>query len=254
MKARISFVVVVVCVVFGVSLVQADTFFKYKKHTDPFTMMGQNQPAKDETAIMWMGKNRFRNDVTEGQTVIMRADQKKMYMLSHNEKAYNVVDLPFDPNKMIPSEDKEMAGQMMQMFKMTCTVTDTGETKKIGQWKCNKYLMVMQGMMGASTEMWTTKDIKIDYSAYETFADTIMGMNPMFKDMLEEMKKVQGLKVYSVTTVNMMGAKLKTTEELVEVSERAAPAGTYDVPSGYKKVDFNPMAGQGGGAGGQDFD
>ena len=215
MKARISFVVVVVCVVFGVSLVQADTFFKYKKHTDAFTVMGQEQPAKDETGTMWMGKDRFRNDLLEGTSMIMRADQKKMYMVSHNEKAYNVVDLPFDRNKMIPSEDKEMAGQMMQMFKMTITVTDTGETKKIGRWNCKKYLMVMQGMMGASTEIWTTKDIKIDYNTYQTFTDTLMSVNPMFKDMMEEMKKVQGFKVYSVTTVNMMGAKVKTTEELV---------------------------------------
>jgi hypothetical protein len=38
-------------------------------------------------------------------------------------------------------------------------------------------------------------------------------------------------------TMNMMGANMRVTTEVVEVSQKPAPAGTYSVPVGYKKQD-----------------
>jgi len=69
----------------------------------------------------------------------------------------------------------------------------------------------------------------------------MMSMNPMFKDAMEEMKKIEGYTVSSATTMNMMGADMKTTEEVTEVSEKSAPPGIYDIPAGYKEAPYNPM-------------
>ena len=35
--------------------------------------------------------------------------------------------------------------------------------------------------------------------------------------------------------MSMMGTSVKTTQELEEVSEKPAPAGTYTFPTGYTK-------------------
>ena len=245
MKTKINLLVVsglvVIYMFFSAPLIQADTFIQARRHTDSFTMMGQTQPAKDEVTTTWVAKDRCRTDTREGQSVIVRLDEDKMYVLDHTEKTYSPIDLPIDWSKMIPPEAQQMAEQWMQMFKMTATVTDTGETKKIKGWNCRKYLVNLKGMMGADMEIWTTKDIKIDYSAYKKFGESMMSMNPMFKDAMEEMKKIEGYTVSSATTMNMMGADMKTTEEITEVSEKSAPSGIYDIPAEYKEVAYNPM-------------
>lgn len=232
--------VMVVCVLVLISLVHADTCIKTKRHTDSFTMMGQTQPAKDEVHTTWIGRNRFRTD-TGTISFIVLMDKKKMYHINHGEKTYASVDLPIDWKKMMPAEAGEMAEQMMQMFKMTVTVTDTGETKKIKRWNCRKYIVNFQGMMSMKQELWATKDIKIDYKAFREFGKSIMAMNPMFKDAIPEMDKIEGYTVYSEGTMSMMGADVKSTEELMEVSEKSPPAGTYDVPAGYSEKTFDPM-------------
>jgi hypothetical protein len=39
----------------------------------------------------------------------------------------------------------------------------------------------------------------------------------------------------------MMGSEMKYQEEVISVEKKAAPQGTYDVPQGFTKADFNPM-------------
>ena len=64
---------------------------------------------------------------------------------------------------------------------------------------------------------------------------SMMPKTPGLDKMLEEMKKIKGLIVLSTGTTSMMGTDVKTTQELLEVSEKMAPAGTYNIPTGYKK-------------------
>lgn len=65
----------------------------------------------------------------------------------------------------------------------------------------------------------------------------MMAAQPGFEKILQEMKKVKGIVVYNVTTADVMGAKVKTTEELVEIEEKTAPAGAFDLPKDYKKTE-----------------
>jgi len=50
------------------------------------------------------------------------------------------------------------------------------------------------------------------------------------------MQKVKGVIVYQTSTVKMMGSDVTSTTELLECSDKTAPAGNYDLPAGYKKV------------------
>jgi hypothetical protein len=123
-----------------------------------------------------------------------------------------------------------------EMMQPEVSIKETGETQKIKNWKCQKYIMTMK-MMGTTTtsEVWATEDIKVDYELYLTLRLSMMPKSPGLDKMLEEMKKIKGLTVLSTGTMSMMGTDVKTTQELIEVSEKSAPAGTYEVPEGYKK-------------------
>jgi hypothetical protein len=231
----------------------ADIFMKQKTHTDGMEMMGQTQPPTDQFQTIWMATDKIRSDGEEG-TVILRLDQGKIYFLNNTKKTYT--EMPMDMNKVMNEQmqksmdeqgmdaDEQQAamGMMQGMGQMKMTITPTAEKKKIGQYNCQKYLMDLQTMMGPSTsELWTTEDLKLDYDLYSKFSAAMMGKGGMFggmmQGMMEEMKKVKGVTVLTISTMNMMGMNIKSTQELIEYKEGTAPAGYFNIPSGYKKVE-----------------
>ena len=226
---------------------RADIYMKQKTHTGAFTVMGQSQPEKDETTVIWLGDNKVRTDQGNGKSIIFLADKGLLYVIDHDKKTYT--EMPLDMNKAM---DEALAGQgerggkaaemMKGMMKgmmggMSVTVTDTGEAKKIGAWNCRKYLVAMKMPMGeANSETWATQDIKIDAKLYFTAANAMMAGMPGFQDMVKEMQKVKGVGAYQASTTQMRGSEVTSTMELLECADKGAPAGTYDLPAGYTKV------------------
>lgn len=241
-------VLLVVCVAVPLGL-GADVYIKQKNHTDGFSMMGQSQPPKDDLFVTWMASDKARMDHGEDSSIIIRMDKKVMYMLDHSGMKYT--EMPIDSKGDIftsaiagsdlSDEDQAQAKKMMKgfasMMKPKVSVKVTGETKKIKDWNCKKYDMSMS-MMGTTTkfETWATEDIKIDYELYRNLTFSIMGQTPGVEDMMKEMEKVKGVVVYQEGTMSMIGTDVKSSQELIEVDEKSAPAGTYEVPAGYKKM------------------
>jgi hypothetical protein len=239
---------VVVCVAIPIA-VQADVYIKQKNHTDGFSMMGQSQPAKDDLFVTWMSKDMARMDHGEDSSIIIRMDKKVMYMIDHSEMRYT--EMPIDSKGDIFSsaisasdmsdeeqaEAKKMMAGFATMMKPKVTVTETGETQKIKNWNCKKYDMTMS-MMGMTTksEVWASEDIKIDYELYRNLNFSLLGQTQGIEDMMKEMEKIKGIVVMSTGSMSMMGTDVKSTQELVEVAEKSAPKGTYDVTEGYKKL------------------
>jgi len=240
---------VAACVIVPLA-VQADVYIKQKNHTDEMKFMDQTQPASDMIFVTWMGKDKARLDLFEDKSIIIRLDKKVMYTIDHAEMKY--AEFPYSKTGDIFSaatagsdlsdeeqaEAQEMIKGFAQMMQPEVSVKETGETQKIKSWKCKKYIMTMK-MMGTTTtsEVWATEDIKIDYELYITLRLSMMPKTPGLDKMLEEMKKIKGLIVLSTGTMSMMGTDVKTTQELIEVAKKSAPAGTYDIPTGYKKED-----------------
>jgi hypothetical protein len=241
--------------VFATVQVRADIYMKQKTHTGAFKMMGQSQPEKDDIMVFWLGENRARTDQEAGNTsAILLSEKKILYMIDHNKKTY--AEMPLDLDKMfdeaagaaagddpeVAEAKKKMPGFMKGLMKgamggMSAKVTETGETKKIGSWNCRKYLIEMDMGMGKSqAEAWATEDLKIDYGLYFTSANAMLASQAGFDKIVKEMQKVKGVIVYQTSTVKMMGSEVTSMTELLECSEKSAPAGNYDVPAGYKKV------------------
>jgi len=235
------------------SIGQTDIYMKQKNHTDGFQMMGQSQPAKDVIQTVWITKDKIRSDDPE-MSLILRLDKNKMYMLNHAQKTYT--EMPMDISSTIDSkmqeamdeeemseEERANAMSMMKgMTQMKVTITPTSEKKKIGNWNCQKYNQELVMMMGPmSSEIWATEDLKMDYDLYNTYMAAMMGKGGMFGDFMSqivaEMKKVKGIPVLTTTTMNMMGASVKSAQELMEFKEGNAPAGYFDIPAGYKKTE-----------------
>ena len=224
----------------------ADSLITMKSHTD--AAMGQ--PARDETTTVWVGKDRMAR-VGGDTSFIIRADQKKLYMVDTAAKTYSELDLPVDAIKYFPPEIQAQIGPMLQQMKYTAKVTQTAETKKIGAWNATLYKAEIANATGVKMDidMWVTKDLAIDVSAYKALANSLQGLQVGFEDVTREMAKIDGIAVLTESTISVMGNTVKSREELVSVETKAAPAGTYDVPAGLVKEAYDPMkaAKQGGG-------
>jgi hypothetical protein len=96
--------------------------------------------------------------------------------------------------------------------------------------------------MGPSeTELWATQDIKLDYDLLHRMAAASMMMMPGMREskgaFTKEMKKIKGVTVYAVSTANMMNTQIRTTQELLDYSDKNADEGFYTVPEDYTKED-----------------
>lgn len=236
-------VLVVFCFALGAAFARADVYMKQKNHTGSVAMMGQTQPEKDEIVVSWLADNKARMDHDSGKSTILLADKGSLYMIDHNKKTY--AEMPLDIGKAVSeslpaqgAEGKDIPGFMKGMMGgMSVKVTETGETKKLGNWNCRKYLIDTKMPMGEThAEAWATEDIKIDAKLYFAAANAMMASQPGFQDALKEMQKIKGVVVYQTTTAKMMGSEVKSTMELLECGEKEAPAGNYEVPAGYKLV------------------
>jgi len=241
-------VVMVLFVCAAVGPAAADTFLKYKRHTDAFKVMGQSQPEKNEETFTWLAPGKVRMDMADQKSSIVLLDKKVMVLLDHANKTYT--EMPLDLDKILDqtvgqesgsAEGNAMAKKMMglakSMMKFKITVTETGETKTIGNWNARKYILNMDMTMGSSTsEIWASQDIKIDPMLYYSAANAAMAAMGDMQEMMKEIQKIKGISVLNVSKAKVMGTEVTTSEELLEAGEGNPPAGTYDIPAGYKKT------------------
>jgi uncharacterized protein DUF4412 len=223
---------------------QADTLIVAKHHSDAVEFMGQKQPATDHNVETWIGKGRFAR-LAPDLSVIVRADIKKMYIIRHEERAYNEVDLPLDFSSMLPPEMADMMKAMGKMMTWEATVTPTGETKTVAGYKSQGYKVAISGPMGMKIDqsIWATKDLQIDYEALkELMVNQRALMAPLGGDWYKKLAAVEGYPVLSESVTTMGGKSFGTREEMVSAEDKDAPAGTYDPPAGYKAEPFDPMS------------
>lgn len=221
---------------FLVASAGADIYIKSKTHTDPMSIMGQNQPAKDDVVEQWMSDDQFAMITGANGSII---DLKKgiIYLINHQAKTYVESTLPLDMSKLLPPE---MAAMAQGMMKMTVTVTPNGQTKTIGSWPCKGYDVAMQMMMmPMKMTVWATSEVPFDLNKYleKTYGAQLAAQLRLDDAAIAEMKKIKGYWVSSETTMEMMGAKIRTVSEVVEMAKKTPPAGVYAVPAGYKKQD-----------------
>jgi hypothetical protein len=211
----------------------ADVYVKVKTHTDPMAVMGQTTPARDDIQEMWISGSKMAM-VQQDRTSVVDLEKNVMYLVNHGDKSYIETALPVDFAKLLPPEAASMAG----MMQMKATVTPGAETRKIGQWDCTSYDATMS-MMGMTMRMkiWASTQVSFDLATFTAKMLPAVMQSQMGIDAasIKEFAKIKGYQIATETTGDVMGAKMRTTTEVMEIVQKAAPAGTYDPPAGYAK-------------------
>lgn len=216
------------------SFAAADIYVKSKVHSDPISIMGQSQPAQDSFSEQWIGESQFAM-IAEKNSSVLDLNKNVLYIINHKAKTYIEAPLPFDFSSILPSQ---MASMMSSMMKMTVTVAPTGQKKTIGEWKCDEYNVTMNMMMmPMKMKVYATTEVPFDLKGYieKVYGTSLKTQFRMDDASVKEMMKIKGFWIASETKMEMMGAKIHTTSEVVEISKKTPPAGVYSVPAGYTK-------------------
>ncbi|MHB8054935.1 MAG: hypothetical protein ACYDH3_06770 [Candidatus Aminicenantales bacterium] len=235
-------IVGMIIVAFAALSLSADIYIKSKTHTDAMTMMGQTTPASDSNSELWIGDNAMAMISASSMTVI-DLGKNMFYMANMKSKSYVETPLPLDFAKLLPPQMASMASMII----MSATVAPTNETKKVGIWNCSGYDMTMTVMgMPMKTKVWASADVPFDTAKFaEKFLPAMTkGMMRLDDASVKEMMKIKGYQVASETNAEIMGAKIHTTSEVLEITKKSAPAGTYAVPAGFTKkatLDMSEM-------------
>lgn len=219
----------------------ADTRIVQQSHQDAFSMMGQSQPAKDQEQVMWIGDGRMRMDQGES-SMIVRADQQKLFLVDHRERTFSGLDLPLDISEFLPPG---MGEQMLQMMQFEADVEATDETRTIGDWTARRYNVTLKSpMVSVQSTYWATDDVDIDLEQFHGLYAQIMSVQPGMKDLVDKLRAIEGFVVeqHSETTMSMMGdSKVKMSQKTLSIEQADPPPGTYDLPADYTEKPFDFM-------------
>ena len=221
-------------------LLQADTHIQRTHHTDACTTRGNPVSDVNHTSAIWLGKDRARIDLSSDSSIIIRLDNNMIYLLRHKVKTY-VREL-IDPSKGVMYTAIEDDGDMTVVEKplpaatMKVSLSGAGEKsrKKIRGWNCRRYNVIysVNGVSARST-LWVTRDVKIDYALYNMITNVYLKKMAGITDVCKEIDKIKGFPVLVTTKTQVMGTTVKSSEEIIEITEKAPPRDAYTIPTGY---------------------
>jgi hypothetical protein len=220
--------------------VNADHVVKKTKQTTETVMNGSNQKSSNDEGTTWISKNKMRQDDGGATSIIIRLDKDKVFILNHVDKTYSEMDLPVKLEENLTPESK----QIIQVIKISSSVTETQETRVIKGWRSQKFSadisISMMGMdMPMTMEIWASKETGINLKTFRKFYAVLLSMNPFTKDLMKEFQKIEGYPVLTKISMRVKGIETKSHEEVITVEESRAPKGTYDLPSEYTRVAYN---------------
>jgi hypothetical protein len=153
-------------------------------------------------------------------------------MVNHRDRSYVPMPVPIDITKVLPPELAPMASRMQ----MTATVTPSSETRTIGSWPCAAYDVSLTVMgMPMSMRVWASAEVPaalLEYAS-EVTPVFLQGQMRLTDASVKEFAKIKGFQLATELTADVMGARMRTTTEVVEIVEKPAPAGTFAPPAGY---------------------
>ncbi|MBK7876956.1 MAG: DUF4412 domain-containing protein [Planctomycetes bacterium] len=220
----------------------ADVLLTKSVHTDEFTTPNGVQPAKTESQLVWLAKDKVRAEMGP-VTYVVRLDQRKLFLLRPAEKTFSAIDLPVNLAAHVPKSDETKFEQMKSRLALSALVTPTEETERVKGWAAKKYKVQTSILDTPSDEtIWTTKDIEVDWTSFWDAQAALRSLQPGSETLILEMRKLDGIVVKADRTRTTAAGKLHSLEELVSAERKEAPEGTYEVPKDYTEKPFDPIA------------
>jgi len=222
----------------------ADALLTVRTHVDSFEIAGKKQAPREGEIRIWVGETGTRRD--DGpKTTLLRTDRRKLYLLDHDERTYSTIDLPVDLARLTPADQRATLNELIAATKVQVTVAKTAESKKVGGFAAERYNVTVAGggKKIFDSTLWVSKDVS-GFAQANQVAAQLAALQPGSADWAAELERLPGYPVLQETVLEVTGAKVRSREELTAVEAKAAPAGTYEIPDGYRAMPYDPLSGE----------
>ncbi|NEX18925.1 DUF4412 domain-containing protein [Thiorhodococcus mannitoliphagus] len=192
------------------------------------------------------GKMKVASSDPQGTDMIIVPETGVLTFINDEAKQFYTIDT----KGMMAGMSQPGIDQMRAMMEQTkVSVERTDETKQINDWNCRKYLVRKTGMMDIEQEVWATEDVDIDLEPFTNLMsmsgpDGLLGDSPAAKAQREEMDKIAGYPILTISKMQMMGANMETESEVKVIRQEPMPAAMFEVPEGYSEREMGPPGGQ----------
>jgi hypothetical protein len=233
-----SFLLMLAALFIGVPLADADVYLKHEVHTDGYYFGGENSPPEDRAYEVWIGDKRM-SMLHEHRAIVMDLNQNLLTFINLDDSTYAETPLPLDWSNLLSEED----AARVRMFQTVGVVKESCETKKIGDQECRSYetttWIPYQGTKYNETDTkgWLTIDVPFDPATYEEMKVHNLRLENLTEELIEEVKKIPGYPLAVEDNTFIKGFSVRTTNEVVEMSEKAPPEGVYSAPEGFAKKE-----------------
>lgn len=209
---------------------------------EPPFIAGQEKAA-NQTYTIWVGEAKVREDRPE-RSVIVDRSAGKMFVLRHDDKTFHALDLPINFESMVPPELLEQWRTVLRARKTEVAIQPTEETGTVGPYQVKKYEAAIRNAMGGTMNLtlWNTDTIGFDVEAYKALMLEIAALQPGSDDWIRKLFEIDGYPVRMVRTFDTPQGKLISTEQLLSVEEKTAPAGLWKPTPGYTEVEFSLLS------------
>ena len=224
--------IVLICFVIASSPVKAD-----KEVVEKVSLLEAPESQAGQTAEIttWIGNQRYtRIDNLNNITTIVRKDLDKMYIVHHDEKEVVEIDLPFIlPDYLEP---------LFEEIKIDWEINRFPDTRRIGRWNCTKVIISGRGALRIDLEIWVTPETGIDTRAFQAMVGESLRSSAIYREMGEMLYGLApNFGIRTTATIQQLGLRATTVSEVQSITEKVAPAGTYEPPADYAKkpLDFS---------------
>lgn len=221
----------------------ADSLLTVRTHVDSFEIAGKKQAPQEGEVRIWVGENGVRRD--DGpKSALLRTDRRKLYLLDHEAKTYSAVDLPVDLARLTPADQRATLAELIAATKVQVALAKTAESRKVGGFAALRYNVAVTGggKKIFDSTLWVSKDVP-GFAQANGLAADLAALQPGSADWAAELERLPGYPVLQETVLEVTGAKVRSREELTAVESKPAPAGTYDLPEGYRAMPYDPLSG-----------
>ncbi|KPJ59228.1 MAG: hypothetical protein AMJ46_12050 [Latescibacteria bacterium DG_63] len=233
-----SVILILTALFIGVPLANADVYLRHEVHTDGYYYGGENTPPRDRTYEVWIGEKKMAV-LYEHRTIIFDLNRNMLTFINVDDSTYAETTLPLDWSNLLSEEE----AARVRMFQTVGIVGETEETMEIDGRECEAYELTTwipyEGSRYNETDTngWLTADLPFDVETYEELEVHNLRLQNMKEELLEEVTKKRGYPIALEDKTYVKGFSVRTTNDVVEIAEKDAPAGVYSAPEGFTKKE-----------------
>lgn len=192
------------------------------------------QPETKTVQRIWYTDSLLRFETKSGkQSTIAIFDLKadRIYLMPTKEKQY--LEVKIDDYRRIVAMQIASAG--LGNEKSQAKLTKTDQEKTIGDWRCQKILFEQEGEVPVKSELWITKDTKMDFRAYLDLMKKI-GVEKMLGSLTEYATSIDGYPVQVKTEQVVNHQRITFNLRVTKITVGQADQSLFAVPAGYKRL------------------